>query len=1008
MASKVHLSSTFGELNSSLGEIIDEQVVVVAGAAPLKNTVSNALSEILSNSFVSGIDAALVGVGNVSNTVLNYLSGLASSVPGQLGTSDNFMAAQPKIRHLASSPGTNLGLWRNTNSEIISTTSIDLDAINTGSVSVIEWNYLRNLSKNSDGTGKILSEVGIENKSAGEYPTGLLATDSATLARQFNVLKKDIESLISSHPLKNPPIDSIVFADGSVSNTEFQHLDGVTINIQDSINTHFNRLGSIGNVTGDVIQIDPSNIGSGLINETEFLAIRNLTSDAQDQLTAIKAKIDSIGNSAAIAPGTISNNEFNTLNGLDSNLQNQIDIQLARYNSFTEDTGNLTISRIGGYGSGLTHMDNLTGNIQTQLDNAYDQIDSVATITGNTVIIDASKISENGISNTEFGYLSGLSSNLQDQINSAVESINKLARPGTTFSGRVGSEIIAGGLVSNTEFGYLAGLTPEYALGNTIDHGGLVTAVELDSNVDIRFTQKYSVIDASNGTTAKPWAQVYANVDIYMSEDIWPLTMSDDLNTNRHYSDIASDGTTMLTAHNVLDINPASIRINGTVETIDAETDPVNKNTNLPYPLQYSTRFLQHTTGYRYKGSSSNPSENTFNLTGISPALINSDTLDTHALANSSAIATLSGTMMNSFVTSGNYTIPVALQYFNKSAITKPIEISLTTGEFTEDPTGFLSQYGKGASLNSSYSSVSLTGQSSGITIEIKGYSGSPSVRDVIKARRDFINTAICYDSTNSRWLAAGIIRWYDTGSRKIEMYQALAIVEMGSSDPFDNITAGFRSSGNIDDAKTLSISGTSLVVPAINPYGVGPYDYRTIITGMVEKDGHLFYSIGPLHSDYGGGYEFRIADISGGSTNYSEVVVLKNIVDGTNINTHESRFDGVPISLTKSQDSIIGIDRHSRIHYIFQESTGNWLQFIDPVATKGFRQLPENSSIFTGNSNTENWTNSPIGIEYVNGKLYILRRGEKLETAGSIGTGIKVTYTAGGSSRNEYIGKLH
>ena len=64
--------------------------------------------------------------------------------------------------------------------------------------------------------------------------------------------------------------------------------------------------------------------------------------------------------------------------------------------------------------------------------------------------LNANLIHDGTISNTEFGYLNGVTSNIQNQLNAKQNPINS--------SNRLDANLIHDGTISNTEFGYLNGV----------------------------------------------------------------------------------------------------------------------------------------------------------------------------------------------------------------------------------------------------------------------------------------------------------------------------------------------------------------------------------------------------------------------------------------------------------------------------------------------------------------------------------------------------------------------
>ena len=152
----------------------------------------------------------------------------------------------------------------------------------------------------------------------------------------------------------------------------------------------------------DTRTINAPQIGDGTVSNDEFQRLDGVTSDIQTQLDA-KAPSTNI-DSANIANGTVSNTEFQYLNGVTSAIQTQLDGKAPS----TIDSANIGDGTVSN--EEFQRLDGVTSDIQTQLD-------AKAPSTG----IDATKIADGSISNTEFQYLNGASSNIQTQFDSLVD-----------------------------------------------------------------------------------------------------------------------------------------------------------------------------------------------------------------------------------------------------------------------------------------------------------------------------------------------------------------------------------------------------------------------------------------------------------------------------------------------------------------------------------------------------------------------------------------------------------
>jgi hypothetical protein len=183
-------------------------------------------------------------------------------------------------------------------------------------------------------------------------------------------------------------IDATKIADGSVSNAEFQTLDGVTSSIQTQINSkadnssltaHTGASSGVHGVAGSVVGTSDT---QSLTNKTINADLNTITNIENADIKALAA-IDA----TKIADGSVSNAEFQTLDGVTSSIQTQI---------------NSKQSTITGAATTITSAD-LTAN--------------------RAVIANASgKVAVSAVTDTELGYVSGVTSAIQTQINSKVNA----------------------------------------------------------------------------------------------------------------------------------------------------------------------------------------------------------------------------------------------------------------------------------------------------------------------------------------------------------------------------------------------------------------------------------------------------------------------------------------------------------------------------------------------------------------------------------------------------------
>jgi hypothetical protein len=191
---------------------------------------------------------------------------------------------------------------------------------------------------------------------------------------------------------------------------------------------------------------------------------------------------------------TISPTELGYLDGVTSNIQTQLNsaVLLSANNAFTGNnsfsgtttfTGSIVANSLTISPTELGYLDGVTNNIQTQLNGAVflagsQTITGSKTISGTTTFTGSIIANSLTITPTELGYLDGVTSNIQSQLNSAVFlagsqtiSGDKTISGTTTFTG----SIVANSLtITPTELGYLDGVTSN--IQSQLNSAGLLSA----------------------------------------------------------------------------------------------------------------------------------------------------------------------------------------------------------------------------------------------------------------------------------------------------------------------------------------------------------------------------------------------------------------------------------------------------------------------------------------------------------------------------------------------------
>jgi hypothetical protein len=214
--------------------------------------------------------------------------------------------------------------------------------------------------------------------------------------------------------------DATRIADGSVDNTEYQYLAGVTSPIQGQLDT---KLAT--NATG----IAATQIANGSVSNAEFQRVAGVTAAIQTQLNAkMAANATGIG-ATQIADGSVSNDQYQCLFGVTSAIQSQLNGKLA-----TNATGIGATQIANGSVSNAEYqrLAGVTSAIQTQINAKQNTIDGGASSIAHTdltadkaLISDANgKVAVSTIAAQDLEALSGVTGNVQDQIDTHLEDLN--------------------------------------------------------------------------------------------------------------------------------------------------------------------------------------------------------------------------------------------------------------------------------------------------------------------------------------------------------------------------------------------------------------------------------------------------------------------------------------------------------------------------------------------------------------------------------------------------------
>ena len=230
-----------------------------------------------------------------------------------------------------------------------------------------------------------------------------------------------------------------------ISDTEIGYLNGVTSAIQTQLDAKAALAGPT--FTGTVVLPGTTSIGD--VSSTEIGYVNGVTSAIQTQLDAKQAVVTDV-----------SNTEIGYLNGVTSAIQTQLDAKVSANDATLTGTVSLpTTTSVGDVSSTeLQYVNGVTSGIQGQLDakagTAHTHLLSAGATDVTASAAEVNKLAGLATTATELGYVTGVTSAIQTQLN------NKAVSAGPTFTGTVVLPSTTSiGDVSSTEIEYVNGVT---------------------------------------------------------------------------------------------------------------------------------------------------------------------------------------------------------------------------------------------------------------------------------------------------------------------------------------------------------------------------------------------------------------------------------------------------------------------------------------------------------------------------------------------------------------------
>jgi len=312
-----------------------------------------------------------------------------------------------------------------------------------------------NKTFDANGTGNSITNLEVADLAAGVLDTDLTsvsATDN-TLA-SAKAIKTYVDSAVATANelseltdvnITTPADGSVLFYDTATS----KWIDNVVSGDITIADTGVAAISSGVIVNADInasAAIDATKIAGGTVDNTEFGYLNGVTSSIQTQLTSLdtlKAPLASPTFTGTVSAPTPTAGDSSTKVATTAFVTNAVALE----NELSE-MNDVAITSVADadflvYDSVSTKWENQAISGAITINNT-----GVSTLSSG---VDATKIANGSVDNTEFQYLDGVTSSIQTQINSKQATIDA--------SNRLSADLIHDGSVDNTEFGYLNGVT---------------------------------------------------------------------------------------------------------------------------------------------------------------------------------------------------------------------------------------------------------------------------------------------------------------------------------------------------------------------------------------------------------------------------------------------------------------------------------------------------------------------------------------------------------------------
>jgi hypothetical protein len=560
---------TLNELAAAIGDDANYAATVTTALAAKHPSITTS----------ARLDANLIGAnGDVSNTEYGYLDGVTSAIQTQINSK------QATITDASLTIARTNGLQAALDSKQATITDASLTIARTSGLQAALDSKQATITDASLTIARTSGlQAALDSKQATITDASLTIARTSGLQAALDSKQATITTLAR--------LNSNLIHDGSVDNTEFGYLDGVTSAIQTQIDSKQATITDASltiartsglqaaldskqaTITdGDLTIARTSGLQAALDSKQATITDGDLTiartSGLQAALDSKQGSITTLArlNSNLIHDGSVDNTEFGYLNGVTSAVQTQIDSKQA-----TITDASLTIARTSGLQAALDSKQatitdgDLTIARTTGLQAALDLKAPLAapTFTGTP----AAPTATAGTNTTQLAttaFVKTAVDNLVDSAPGALDTLNELAaaigddanyaatvttalsgkHPSITTSARLDANLIgANGDVSNTEYGYLDGVTS--AIQTQIDSK---QATITDASLTIaRTSGLQTALDSKQAT-------ITSSVDVSMN-NLW---VQGDISCN---GGIEFKGHILPLAHETYDIGAADRKI---------------------------------------------------------------------------------------------------------------------------------------------------------------------------------------------------------------------------------------------------------------------------------------------------------------------------------------------------------------------------------------------------------------------------------------------------------------